>query len=124
MLNNSWNIGKFFGIPARIHWSFLLIIAYTAGSALQEGKNWHSILVEIVFVLTVFLCVLLHEYGHAITAKKYDIQTEDIIPPSDWRSGSFERITPKAYTGSSYSFDGACCQCDNCIDIMDCANDI
>ncbi|MBK9378762.1 MAG: site-2 protease family protein [Saprospiraceae bacterium] len=79
MLNNSWNIGKFFGIPARIHWSFLLIIAYTAGSALQEGKNWHSILVEVVFVLTVFLCVLLHEYGHAITAKKYDIQTEDII---------------------------------------------
>ncbi|HVI83576.1 MAG TPA: site-2 protease family protein [Chthoniobacterales bacterium] len=56
------------GIQLRIHVTFLLLIGWLAlGSA---GA--------VVFVLLLFLCVVLHEFGHAIAAKSYGINTPDI----------------------------------------------
>src|SRR6267378_2439087 len=56
------------GIQLRIHITFLLLIGWLAlGSA---GA--------VVFVLLLFLCVVLHEFGHALAAKGYGINTPDI----------------------------------------------
>jgi Zn-dependent protease/CBS domain-containing protein len=66
----SWSIPilRVAGIQLRIHVTFLLLIGWLAiGSASAA-----------IFVLLLFLCVVLHEFGHAIAAKGYGINTPDI----------------------------------------------
>lgn len=78
-MGNAWQIGIFFGIPVKIHWSFgllLLFIAYTVLS--NDMKPWQSAAYGVL-VLTVFLCVVLHEYGHALTGRRFGVYTQDII---------------------------------------------
>jgi len=79
MIEQAVRIGTFFGIPVRIHWTFLLIFAYILFTGLSEGHSMQMILVEMVFMLCMFVCVVLHEFGHALTARRYKIRTEDII---------------------------------------------
>src|SRR2546423_6095238 len=66
----SWSIPivRIAGIQLRIHVTFLLLIGWLAlGSA---GAA--------VFLLLLFLCVVLHEFGHAFAAKAFGINTPDI----------------------------------------------
>lgn len=79
MFERAWHIGTFAKIPVKIHWTFLLILVYVSFSSASQGAGWTEIFIELCFVLTMFLCVVLHEFGHALTAKRYGIQTEDII---------------------------------------------
>lgn len=79
MFERAWHIGTFANIPVKIHWTFVLILIYVASSAASQGSNWSGIIIELCFVLAMFLCVVLHEFGHALTAKRYGITTEDII---------------------------------------------
>ncbi len=79
-MGKSFHIGTFWGIPVKLHWTFFLLhMIVTFYGYQQEGANWELILVLNVFILLIFTCVTLHEYGHALTAKKYDVPTRDII---------------------------------------------
>jgi len=66
----SWSIPivRIAGIQLRIHVTFLLLIVWVA--TISAGAA--------VLVLLVFLCVVLHEFGHALAAKTYGINTPDI----------------------------------------------
>ena len=44
----------------------------------SELKLWQDIAYAVLMLL-VFVCVILHEYGHALTAKKFGVETVDII---------------------------------------------
>jgi len=74
----SWRIGSLFGIPVYIHATFVLIILWVALSHWLGGQTLGSTLVGIAFVLALFACVVLHELGHALTARRYRIKTRDI----------------------------------------------
>ncbi|MCL4244824.1 MAG: site-2 protease family protein, partial [Candidatus Dadabacteria bacterium] len=74
----SWKLGEFGGIPVYIHATFLLIIAWVVLIHWTGGETLASIIGGVIFVLALFLCVVLHEYGHALTAKRYGIKTRDI----------------------------------------------
>lgn len=74
----SWKLGEFGGIPVYIHATFLLIIAWVVLIHWTSGETLSSIIGGVIFVLALFLCVVLHEYGHALTAKRYGIKTRDI----------------------------------------------
>lgn len=74
----SWKIGEFAGIGVYIHATFLLLIGWVALSHVLDGQSLAATLMGIAFILALFLCVLLHEFGHALTAQRYGIQTRDI----------------------------------------------
>lgn len=74
----SLKLGKPFGIKISIHWTFLLLIAWIVIIDVRQGMNLQQILLSIVFILTLFLCVTLHELGHALTAKRYGSQVHSI----------------------------------------------
>lgn len=74
----SWKIGEYSGIGVYIHATFLLIIGWVAMSHWLQSQSLVDTIVGVVFVLALFGCVLLHEFGHALTAKKYGIRTRDI----------------------------------------------
>jgi Zn-dependent protease len=73
-----WKLGKFAGIDVYIHATFLLLIGWVGFSHWVEHQNWGEVFKGIGFILSLFLCVILHEYGHALTARKYGIKTRDI----------------------------------------------
>jgi Zn-dependent protease/predicted transcriptional regulator len=75
----SWSIPIFrvAGILVRVHVTFVLLLAWLAymyyaqgGTAVAAGR--------VAFILLLFLCVLLHEFGHAFAAKAFGINTPDI----------------------------------------------
>jgi Zn-dependent protease/CBS domain-containing protein len=72
----SWslNIGKVAGTVVRIHLTFLLFLAWIFAASYATGgaaTAWHS----LVFMLLLFLCVLLHEFGHIFTARAFGVPT-------------------------------------------------
>jgi len=73
-----WKIGNFAGIDVYLHATFLLLIGWVGFSHWLEHNSWAQVLNGVLFILALFLCVILHEYGHALTARRYGIKTRDI----------------------------------------------
>src|SRR5687768_17262306 len=71
-------LGRISGIKIFIHWTFILLIGWIAFMDFSQGKNINETIWTVTFYLTLFLCVFLHELGHALAAKKYHINTKDI----------------------------------------------
>lgn len=76
----SWSlrVGKFFGIDVYIHWSFWIIIGWVFLSRLGDEQPFSQGLQGALFILAIFVCVVLHEFGHALTARYFGIATRDI----------------------------------------------
>ncbi len=73
----SYRIARVAGIDVRLHATFLLLLAFFAFQGYTIGGP-PAALAEVVFVSLLFLCVLLHEFGHALAARRYGILTPDI----------------------------------------------
>jgi Zn-dependent protease/predicted transcriptional regulator len=74
----SWKMGSFAGIDVFIHTTFLLIIGWLGFTYYRQTGTVVGTLEGILFTLLLFGCVVLHEYGHALTARRYGIKTRDI----------------------------------------------
>jgi Zn-dependent protease len=77
-MKGSLRIAKIFNIPVEVHWSFLLLFVYVIYLAIQENWGVLGAISASLFVVVLFLCVVLHEFGHALMAKRFDVQTRDI----------------------------------------------
>src|SRR5713101_9701115 len=75
----SWSlpIVRISGIQLRIHVTFLLLIGWLAFGYYTEGGS-AAAAGRVFFILLLFLCVVLHEFGHAFAAKAFGINTPDI----------------------------------------------
>ena len=78
----SWSLKllKVNGIPIRIHFTFLLVVAWAAYIGFEDGgANWlQNVGFMVAFVLLLFFCVLLHELGHSLVAQLFGVKVVDI----------------------------------------------
>lgn len=88
----SLSLGSYFGIKIKVHWTFLFLILWIVFDELKRGGTTESILFNIAFVIAVFICVILHEMGHALTAKRFGIQTKKVTLLPIGGMASMERL--------------------------------
>jgi Zn-dependent protease/CBS domain-containing protein len=74
----SWHVGTLFGIEVRVHATFLILLLWVATSHVMAGHGLAMAASGVAFVLCVFAIIVLHELGHALTARRFGIKTRDI----------------------------------------------
>jgi Zn-dependent protease len=74
----SYKLGEWFGIAVRVHATFLLMLGWIAFGTYSDTKSALAVLFSVLFMLAVFCLVVLHEYGHALTARHFGIRTRNI----------------------------------------------
>jgi Zn-dependent protease/CBS domain-containing protein len=74
----STRVGTFAGIDVYVHTTFFILIAWIAFAHWQVGHSARAAVAGVAFILALFGCVVLHEFGHALTARRYGIKTRDI----------------------------------------------
>jgi Zn-dependent protease len=80
-MNFSLQIARAFGIPIQIHWSFGLVLAAAIYMSWNSGNrlDWLSIAWITISIFTLFACVVFHELGHALSARRYGVDTKKIL---------------------------------------------
>lgn len=73
----SYKIARVAGIDVYVHATFLLLLAWIGFGAYRAGGAPAAVQ-GVVFILAVFALVVMHEYGHALTARRYGVPTKDI----------------------------------------------
>ena len=76
MFEKRLKLGTFLGIGLYVHWTFALLLGYLAYDAREYGAP--GMLFAVAVSIGVFTCVTLHEYGHAMAARRFGIPTVDI----------------------------------------------
>ncbi len=74
----SWRIGRIAGIDVFVHPTFLILVTWVGLSHYLAHGDLSEALAGIGFILALFGIVVLHELGHALTARRFGIRTRDI----------------------------------------------
>jgi Zn-dependent protease/CBS domain-containing protein len=74
----SLTIGRFGATIVRVHLTFFLLLIWIGVSAWQQG-GFPAARDSVVFIVLIFGCVVLHEFGHILMARRFGIETPDVI---------------------------------------------
>ena len=74
----SLNLGRIAGIKVSVHWTFLILLVWIFILHYRVEQDMSQGILGVIFILALFLCVTMHEFGHALTAKRFDIDTKSI----------------------------------------------
>ncbi len=74
----SFRVATVAGTEVRVHITFFLLLAFVAVQGMSGGQGAAGALSAVLLVSAMFLCVLLHEFGHVFAARGYGIRTPDI----------------------------------------------
>ncbi len=77
-MKGALRIATVFNIPVLIHWTFIFILLAGFYWGFSRGGLFTAIW-SLSLILVLFFCVLLHEFGHALTARHFNVTTKDII---------------------------------------------
>jgi stage IV sporulation protein FB len=88
--------GSYFGIPVRIHFTFPLILLVFGGEAWLAGGPVEAAR-AVVLILAVFVCVILHEFGHSLQVRRYGIRVRDVVLLPIGGMARAERIPEKPW---------------------------
>ncbi len=78
MLGWSINLFRIFGIRLAVHVTFFLLLAFVAWQGWQDG-GWAGLVWQVILVSAFFVCVVLHELGHSLTARRYGVNVPRIL---------------------------------------------
>lgn len=84
-------------IPVFLHWSFGLIFLYIFWHAYSNGLSPNDTLWLGGLFMAIFGCVVLHEYGHALAARRYGVHTRDIVLMPIGGMARLERMPEKPW---------------------------
>src|SRR5690606_34783717 len=74
----SLKVGRILGIDVFVHFTFLLLLVFLGFGYWSTTQRIDAALIGVSYIVALFGCVLLHEFGHALMARRYGIQTRDI----------------------------------------------
>jgi Zn-dependent protease len=77
-MKRSLKVGSVAGIGIFLHWTFLLLIAAIFAFYYVQSQSVAAAVAGMALLLAVFLCVVLHELGHALTARRFGVGTRSI----------------------------------------------
>jgi Zn-dependent protease len=86
-----WKIGRLFGIDLYVHWTFLLLLALYGFQGYQVG-GINAAAYSAGLITAMFGCVVLHELGHSLTARRFGIETREITLSPIGGVAALERI--------------------------------
>lgn len=90
----SIHVGTIAGTAVRIHVTFLLFLAWIGFAQWRLGGP-AAAADSVLFIALLFLCVLLHEFGHVLAARRYGVRTPHITLFPIGGVASLERIPEK-----------------------------
>jgi stage IV sporulation protein FB len=76
----SWSLRliRVFGTDVKVHVTFLLVLAFLLVNTQAQAGPAAALVMGIIFI-GLFLCVLLHEFGHILMARHFGIRTPDVL---------------------------------------------
>jgi Zn-dependent protease/CBS domain-containing protein len=77
-MGSAFKIGRAFGIDLKVHWTFFLLLAFFAFTGYQRTGSLTNALITALVIVALFVCVVLHEYGHSLVAQRMGIEIQDI----------------------------------------------
>jgi Zn-dependent protease/CBS domain-containing protein len=77
-MGSAFKIGRAFGIDLKVHWTFFLLLAFFAFVSYQRSGSLTNALITALVIVALFVCVVLHEYGHSLVAQRLGIEIQDI----------------------------------------------
>jgi stage IV sporulation protein FB len=87
-------IGTIAGTVVRLHVTFLLFLVWIGANYWRQGGP-EAALDAVLFLVLLFACVLAHEFGHIIAARRYGIRTPEVTLWPIGGVASLERIPDK-----------------------------
>ncbi len=78
-MRTSLKVFTWFKIPVYIHWSFVLIFLYIFWMSSDQPMGLMDYFWQTLTIVALFACVLLHEFGHSLMARRFGVETQDII---------------------------------------------
>jgi Zn-dependent protease/predicted transcriptional regulator len=75
-----WSItfGRVAGTEVKVHLTFFILVAFWAMAGYQQGGSPGALLATLS-LLALFACVVLHEFGHILMARRFGVRTPDVI---------------------------------------------
>jgi Zn-dependent protease len=91
--NGSIRLFQLFGITVYLHWAWFIAIYYF----ISQVKGYSSPVWSVLECLSLFLIVLIHEFGHQLACRSVGGQTHDIVL---WPLGGVAYVTPPQRPGA------------------------
>ena len=74
----SWKIARVAGIDIYVHATFFLLLYLVGASYYSQKGTLAAAMYGVGYIIALFLCVVLHEFGHSLVARRYGIRTRHI----------------------------------------------